>query len=274
MEFLIILQPTDYKSCPMAKSHFERLQKSSKSLPGVLHCVNMEELSNLVNVDGVMKPKYLIQDMSIPRVMYIKLPKEELYVKSDNWEYEYLKSQVQEIIHIFGILGAKRISYNINTNNQKHREIGGSLSIGDMPVETSVEFKSDKTETAALAGSISYPKFTITPTEELIRSDKNIYYLGKKYHWQHMVRRRLERGTLTDKFNYRFGRDVSLSLGVTTKFQKAGIGFNFGSGDISDFQIQFDIEYYPLTDDGSESGSGHDSDSDSDSDADPDCCEN
>ena len=95
MEFLIVLKDKDFEKSYTCPSYYDKVNKNGSNLPGILEC---EKLNT------IQESKYIIRDIALPRTVYIKLPKEKLFVASDIWEYEYMKSQIQELILIFGLL--------------------------------------------------------------------------------------------------------------------------------------------------------------------------
>ena len=100
LDFLILLKKDDYRATFQCMSTMNKFKRNLRKLPGN---VNIEKLS---------KTTKDIKGLKIPYVVYIKLPKENVYVTSDTWEYEYFNSQVMELIGIFTLLGASEISFS------------------------------------------------------------------------------------------------------------------------------------------------------------------
>ena len=227
MEFLIVLKPNDFKSYAVCPSYHSKVSRCEDDIPGVLKCIDMMTINSIKDREGV--PKYVIRDVAIPRVTYIKLPKEKIYVKSDEWEYEYMKSQIQEIILIFGILGAKKITYDVSDNSEENKNVGASLGVGEpgLVAEAGLEVSQQQSQYSKFSGLVEFPKpKQEVPTLSRLQREKNIYYLPRKFHWKRMVRNRIESYTTKDTFDYRFGRDFNISGSLTAKFNKLGIGFD------------------------------------------------
>lgn len=246
MEFMIVLQPNDFEAtCPMSLSYQEKVNSLGKKLPGYFHCVNLFDVNKIENGNTI--PKYLFQDIVLPRVMYIKLPKENIFVTADKWEHEYLKSQFHEIIRIFGILGAKTITYQVTNSTEANISAAATITVGELPVGGDIEIKEGKNKTSVLSGELVYPKpRNNVPRESDLIDANGIYYLSKKYDWQSMCRRRIERRVLEDKFHFQFTNTMSFSASASAKLAKLGIGCNIVSDKLNDFSISFEIEYYPI----------------------------
>jgi len=250
MEFLIVLKENDFKSHTICPSYYDQIIKYEDEFPGILHCIDLADLNKICEESH--EPAYVVRDMTMPRITYIKLPKENIYVKSEDWEFEYMKSQIQEIILIFGILGAKKITYDVSDNDEDNKNIGANIGIGEpnLTLAAGIDINEKKSNYSKFSGEVEYPHpIQEAPTLERLEKEKNIYYLPRKFHWQRMVRTRIESYITKDVFDYKFGRDINISTSLSAKFSKLGIGFNIGNNNLSDFRMKFDIEYYPVSKD-------------------------
>ena len=248
MEFLIILKESDFTSKPKCANFHSKIIKYEDEIPGVLNCVDLLKISELE--EDTKLPKFIFRDIAIPRIMYIKLPKENVYVKSEEWEFEYMKSQIQEIIIIFGLLGAKKITYDTSDNCAEHKEIGANLGIGDPATASAnigMEIKYGKSSYSKFRGEAEFPvPIDSVPSLHKLLEEKNLYYLPRKFHWKTMVRNRIKSHILRDKFDYEFGKDMYINSNLTTKFNNIGVGFKFGSNNLSTFRMIFDVEYHQV----------------------------
>ena len=248
MEFLIVLKKSDFDSKPKCANFHSKIIKYENDIPGILNCVDLLKVSEL-DVDTNI-PKFIFRDIVVPRIMYIKLPKENIYVKSEEWEFEYMKSQIQEIIVIFGLLGAKKITYDISDNCAENKEIGANLGISDIAVvsgDAKMEVKYGKSAYSKFNGEVEFPiPKNSVPTLKAILKEKNLYYLPRKFHWKTMVRNRIKSHTIRNKFDYEFGKDMYIDTNLTAKFNNIGVGFKFGASNISSFRMLFDVEYHEV----------------------------
>lgn len=248
MEFLIVLKSNDYEAeCPLSPSYSTRVRKSENDLPGILHIVNIVNIND--KAPSETRPKFVTQDIVIPRALYIKLPKENIYVKAEKWEYEYLKSQIQEIIHIFGILGAKTIKYEIINSDKHGLDAGGGLNVGELPVGVDLQVTKRKGTTTELSGELEYPvPRNKIPTKELLIMSNDIYYLPRKYDWKSICQRRIEKRVTSDDFIYKFYSDMFFSTKLSGKLEKLGINFNFETNSVKNFNMKFEVDYYEVED--------------------------
>ena len=80
MEFLIVLKTSDYEAaCPLTSSYSTKVKRSEDDLPGILHVISITNINNMD--DSESRPKFITQDIVIPRTLYVKLPKENIFVK-------------------------------------------------------------------------------------------------------------------------------------------------------------------------------------------------
>ena len=116
MKFLIVLANDDFNTaCWPFKKYSTNVKNSGTYLSGELDIVSIGNISQRKN--GERSLKYKINEIVNLKTLYIHLPKENVYVKSDVWQFEYMKSQIREIIYIFGLLGAKSVEYKILSSN-------------------------------------------------------------------------------------------------------------------------------------------------------------
>ena len=149
---------------------------------------------------------------------------------------------------VFGIIGAKSVTYEVLGSDGNGTGGGANLEIGELPIGARASFESSINSTSEVSGVIRYPEVKDRVlTKELLYEHEDIHYLHNKYDWQGAVRRRIENHVTSDHFRYRFRRDVSVSLEVAGKFQKAGVGFDFGKNRLNDIMVNFGIEYYPVS---------------------------
>lgn len=250
MEFLILLQDDDYASCPLGKSFFEKTIGIGKKLPGVLHIANLMDVNEIP--EGRSEPKYVIKRLALPRVTYIKLPKEGIYVKSDEWEFEYIKSQIQEVIMVCGLMGAKSVKYDISNNRAEHKNMGANIDMGDLVqgVGAGASMSSGSGESSQLVGEVEFGEregldvnFEVFEKEE---RNGNIHYLMRMPQWISMVDNRMRRKVMKSEFRYSYRRELFFRSDVVTKVRDMGISFDYGKDSMNNFSVMFNIEYYPL----------------------------
>lgn len=252
MEFLILLQDDDYASCPLGKSFFDKTISIGKKLPGVLHTANLMDVNEIA--EGETEPKYVIKRLALPRVTYIRLPKEGIYVKSDEWEFEYIKSQIQEVIMICGLMGAKSVKYDISNNKTEHKNMGASIDMSDLVqgVGVGASMSSGSGESSQLIGEVEFGERDglVVNFEALEKEEKlgNIHYLMRLPQWMSMVDNRVRRKVMKSDFRYSYRRELFFRSDIVTKVRDMGISFDYGKDSMNNFTVMFNIEYYPITD--------------------------
>ena len=243
-EFLILLREDDYKSCPMNKTHYEKLQNTN--FPGILHCINFNDINDKYENGDL---KYIISGSTVPRSTYIKLPKEGIYVDSERYEFEYMNSQINEIITMFTLLGAKSIKYDVSGNKGEHKSVATDLSIADPSIDLDVgvgaTMSNSKISESHMSGyiEISRPD-EVNPSREVLEDSGQMYYLPRKQSWRNIAKRRIEKTVLIDNFTFKFSNDLKFDAGLTAKFSKLGVSCNFNTNSLTNFKMSFEVEYY------------------------------
>lgn len=250
MQFLIVLNTDDFKSpCWLKKKYSTRVKSSGSYLSGILEVVNVNNISRRKkNRHGKNRLMYKINDVVNLKTLYIKLPKENLYVKSDRWQFEYMKSQVREILHIFGLLGAKSVEYSIINSNSNLVNFLSQLNVGNVPVESGLEIKSKNIVSTEISGRTEYQVPSEFPTEQKLYDSNNIYYLARKFDWQDICERRIVSKVTIDNFTYKFNNEISFSAKVTEKFKGLGISFDLNTEETKNFVMNFQVSYYSQED--------------------------
>ncbi len=253
MEFLILLNDDDYQACTENRTFHKKILKMGKKFPGILHVDSLLDI-NEVQV-GEREPKYIIKRMAMPHQTYIKLPKEGLYVKSEEFEMEYMKSQIQEVILICGLLGAKNIRYDITQNDEESKKVGASLDMGELVsgvgVEVGARMNTGSQVESQLMGEVEFGETEdLDVSFEALEKEEahgNIHYLVRLPQWMGMVDNRLRRRVSRSEFKYSYNRELYINANVINKVRGMGIDFEYGSNKLSNMSIMFHIEYYPMS---------------------------
>jgi hypothetical protein len=243
MKFLIVLSLDDFKAnCWPFKRYSTSVKNSGSYLSGQLDIISINDISQRNKKKNLLK--YKINEIVNLKTLYIKLPKENMYVKSDVWQFEYMKSQIREIIHIFGLLGAKSVDYRVLSSKLSSFEFGSSVSAGNIPIESGLKVNNKNGLSTEISGNITYQIPERFPTTSTILSSNNIYYLIRKDDWKDICERRIINKATIDNFTYKFNTDVSFSFKVIEKFRKLGISFNISSDETKNFTMEFKVNYY------------------------------
>jgi hypothetical protein len=246
MKFLIVLAENDFKAnCWPFKRYSTSVKNGGAYLSGELDVISIRDISQ--RKDGKHSKnllKYKINEITNLKTLYIKLPKENMYVKSNVWQFEYMKSQIREIIHIFGLLGAKSVEYKVLSSNLSSFEFSSNVSAGNIPIESGATINNKNGLSTEISGNITYQVPDKFPTSCILCSSDNIYYLTRKDDWKDICERRITNKATSDNFTYKFNTDISFSFKVTEKFKKLGISFNVSSDETKNFTMEFKVNYY------------------------------
>ncbi len=240
-EFLILLRKSDYKKrfylCN--KSNYELLQEYEEEFDGNL---------NLVNVKDDFSEKYKIYGIVYSHIVYIKLPKEQIYVLPELFPYKYMESQHEELKHIFALLGAKSIKWTIVNKNEDNHEIGAKVNVCALNVGAGAGFENTEYNSDLFKneGMRTFPNNKIVPNVKNILNDKSIYYLMMEDSWKDIIKRRIESNVEYDKFSYLYQNKMSIKKGFDIYLDKLGIQFNYQNSIMKKCEIHYEITYYPL----------------------------
>ena len=245
MDFLIVLNNRDFTSKRCFKQKYStQVEHSGEYLSGVLNVVPIKRMSEMTYNYDKPQVKYKINDILNLKTLYIKLHKENEYVKSNDWSFEYRKSQVRELVIIFGLLGAKQVEYKMINSHSSGLNFSTELVAGSIPVESGVTISNQQNTSTEISGNISYQPPEVFPVKSTVYCADGIYYLRRKKDWQEICDRRIFTKATIDNFVYKCHTDVAFSLKVTEKFKRLGISFNVDSEQAKNFTMEFNVTYY------------------------------
>ena len=138
LNFLIILTDEDYinKHIFGGKSLYEKLLNKASLFYGNLDIKKFSEFTNSANNIAHL---YLIDGNIIPRIVYIRLPKEKLYVPAEHFQERYLDSKINELCNIFTTLQAESIQMSIIHENSSNIKLSISSGVTIQGIEANIE---------------------------------------------------------------------------------------------------------------------------------------
>lgn len=245
-QYLILLRKSDYKKhfylCN--KSYYDLLQEYEEEFDGTLHLVNVKSIE-----DDEISKKYKIHGMVYSHIVYMLLPKEQIYVLPELFPYKYMESQHEELKYIFALLGAKSIKWKIMDKKDENNEIKGkaNVNIGGINSGLGFENSEDNSDLFKNEGMRTFPDNKIVPNIKDILNDKSIYYLMMEDSWKEIIKRRIESNIEFDKFSYLYQNKMSIQKGFETNLDKIGIQFNYQNSILKKCEIYYEITYYPIS---------------------------
>jgi hypothetical protein len=235
LDFLILFKQDDYQKTFKCMSKMHKIKNDVKKLPGN---VNIEKLSETSKE---------IKGLKIPYVVYLKLPKERIYVTSDTWEFEYFNSQVMELIGIFTALGASEIIFNATKMNEDDQSfeasIGAKVTNVAVSIEASREIKHN--EHSKFSGHIkinNVAKVRCKTVKEFI-SQNMLYYANFYPEWKSLIGYKLTTDTSQIDFEYTFHKGFHCQTKVGAKLENAGIICGFTNTNVKDITLKFCVTF-------------------------------
>lgn len=241
--YLILLRESDYKKrwylCN--KTIKELIKDYEEDFDGYLHLINVKSIE-----DDEVSENYPIQGIVSSHIVYIMLPKERIYVTPDIFPYKYLESQHEELKHIFALLGAKSIKWNIVDYKEEVKKIDGKIEVNIAGEGAGLGFENSNSQADLFknSGERTFPDNKIEPDVNKILNDSSIYYLMMEDSWKEMIKRRIESNIQYDKFSYIYQSKINVKKGFDTKLKDFDIQFNYQNNMMKKCEIFYEVEYY------------------------------
>ena len=245
LEFLIILCDDDYKGSFYYKSTYENVLKQRKFFNDNLNIVNKKEI--------IKNNEYLIDGMATLKKLYIKLPKENLYVNSSQFHNKYLNSKINELISVFTVLKAKNIKVTIEsqTENNFKFNLSAGVKMNGVSLKTGAEKSHDSSNKLQSHWELEFFQDTNTNTNTKINinefaDEKRFYYLPKEAEWIDAIRKRVSQNMSSDKFTYSYSDTNDIKYKAFTNLNLFDISCDYNRKQFENMSINYEIEYYPL----------------------------
>jgi len=257
MSFLILLMEEDYVKLPRYcfKSNKDRISMSRGKFPGTLYIRHYADM-NLID----LKKEFIIDGHPLPKQLYVRLPKENIYVPYENYSTKYLNSKLAELRDLFIHLKAKKIV--ITKTEIVGKKIGGSANMGVSNIggigaglenETTMqnEFK-EELYIDADNNPIDTSFFSHAARRDSYFTDANNYvkpkffYLPQEYEWEDIIERRLNNKLVQDRYTYYHSDTRLLKANLTSQLKFFDINIDMEKSEQRQLKIEYDIEYHPL----------------------------
>ena len=217
LDFLVILKKKNLSKKFGCMAKINKLKYALKRLPGNIHLATFDDSS------------YNVKGLRLPRVLYIKLPKENIYVTSDTWDGEYFNSQILELVEIFTELGATEIKFSTSSSKSNESSIGASSSVQlpNVPINltTDVESTRKDEQSTSLNGLIKMKSVTTIQYDsvgEFIKRN-NLYYTGMYPEWRSLILFKLHKNVTILNFEFTFNRGMYCNTSIGTNLSNMGI---------------------------------------------------
>ena len=255
LQYLIVLKKDDYRSSTFSKSTFERLNENRELFNGIL---NIEKLESFIT-DYSTSPyntihnKYQIEGNITPKILYIRLPKEKLYVPADVFQERYLDSKINELITIFSTLCSKTINISVIHENSSNINfsVGAGANIKGIDVKAKAGKETNKSNIITTTREITFqePKTNETLDVEVFGNYEKFFYLPKDESWINIIRRRINNKSLGDEYKYNYTDYNCVSKELSAHLKALHISLQYNSNKYENLSIEYDVEYFPFTSD-------------------------
>lgn len=241
-EFLIVLND-DYYSwlcfIPFLSIRDNDIILSQKCFfPGKLHVKYESEIR--ADISGNFNIKGMVQH----RTLYIKLPKENIYVDSVKYQEELFESKFNELLNIFACLNAKHVDFYFYNMEQYMENISTSASLSKIEtgesIQTNHKIRSTRRIRAEFSDKSNHP---FDP--EKFKEKQIFYYLPKEHGWRNVIKNRLENKMLIQEYVYKYSESSVFSVDFYKCLKRLDIKFHYASEKYNELKIEYFIEYWP-----------------------------
>jgi len=178
-----------------------------------------------------------------PNVVYARLPKEGVYVNIQDWEHEYLKSQVQELIYIFRLIGVQELTIKTSQQDDEKTTVGGSIGVDVLGIEAEagIVIKNESSNYDAIQTHLVFDKSikATVPTLDELMVDENIYYLQHRPAWISFVNNRLKGRATTIEFTFTHHDMIHMKHSFVTRLQRLGIAVKYNIREVTWVKMEF-----------------------------------
>jgi hypothetical protein len=234
LQYLIMVDTKDLKSTWYSKSKKDMLVNHVENLRGKVHW-GLIESTQLDKCECCKNNQLEIKGMVELYTIYVHLPKENKYVEFDEWENDYTKSRLGELITIFTLLGAKSLVINLNKNSNNQSKKSGELSVNEVGIDVGVGYQVEKSNdtTDSIGYKIKLEGINLDKlremypnTESFIDNNTHLYYLYNNSEWISYIEQRLLGGAKTMDCKYNHKKILKASMKLKLKMEKVGISIS------------------------------------------------
>lgn len=239
LEFLIVLDDFSYLNwCCCGKSSYDLIDSQKSKFPGKLIIISIIDLySNTYIIDGHVQIKTL----------YIKMPKENMYVDSYKYQEKQFNSKFNELISIFSELNAKKVNFYFHNTDEESFNLESKLKVKvsdsnvyinklhSQKIQKKMYIEFDKRSAHNTGIDIDIKKF----------GDKSkFFYLPKEFEWIEIIRNRVNGNMKIQKYSFVFSDDYAFSSHFYNSLKALEINFAYMSSKFNEIKIEYQVEYY------------------------------
>ena len=249
LEYLIILTRDDYKSGTFSKSTHDKLIDKLDLFMGILHIEKLDDFK--LNNSNNVNLQYKIDGNITPRLLYIRLPKEKLYISADVFQERYLDSKMNELISIFSTLCSKSIKISVMHENssQFNLNIGAGANVKGVEVNANAKRESEVNNKISTVREITFqePRKNEKLNVDIFGNYNKFFYLPKDESWIDIIRRRINNKASGDDFKYNYKDYNCVTKELSTYLKILHINLQYNTAKYENLVIEYDVDYYPFT---------------------------
>jgi len=242
MQFLIILSDEHYKKGVFIKSYYERIKE--QEFPGELTILNKKDLAK-----DEYKGLYIMEGNVMIKKLYIKLPKENLYVDAGTYEEKLLDSITNEFLRILATLNAHHVKlkiYNENDNNFKFN-LNTSVIVKGFKVGAGGNHEQSSSNATKYDWELTFSNSTDSIDINIFVNPVHFYYLPKHTEWSDVIRNRLELGQDNATHIYEHTDSNDIRMDFISKLHMLNIECNYQKHKYEKLRFEYSIKYHPIS---------------------------
>ena len=249
LQYLIILTREDYKSGTFSKSTHDKLIDKLDLFMGILNIEKLDDfkLNNANNINL----KYKIDGNITPRILYIRLPKEKLYIPADAFQERFLDSKMNELISIFSTLCSKSIKISVihENSSQINLNLGAGANIKGVEINANAKRESKANNKISTVREITFqePSKNQKLNIDIFGDYNKFFYLPKDESWIDIIRRRINNKASGDDFKYNYKDYNCVTKELSAYLKVLHINLQYNASKYENLVIEYDVDYYPFT---------------------------
>ena len=241
-EFLIVISDNYYDwLCIMQyffQKDFDIINSNKYFFPGKLHIKYESEIRD--DISGNFNIKGIVQ----LKTLYIKLPKENIYVDSSKFQEELFESKFNELLNIFASLNARYVDFYFHNMDTYLEHLSVSASVSKLEAGEST-LSNHKTQSKRRIRAEYSDKSNTPFNPEKFKEKRMFYYLPKEYGWRNLIKQRLENKMMNQEYTYKYSESSFFSADFYNCLKRLNIKFHYASEKYNEVKIEYFIEYWP-----------------------------
>lgn len=240
LEFLIVLTDKHYKKkfCWSSDSLYNNLLEND--FPGHVNIINLKDFKDNNN--------FIIKESVIFKKLYIKSPKENLYIDSSKYEEYLLNSITNEFLRVISTL--KPISIKLKISNKNNNEVtfdvNTSISFQDIDIESGIKNQQISNSNNSKEWLLTFMRDTKNVDLTCFLDKTKFYYLPKYVEWTDIIHNRINYSENRTKYVYEHTINNNINIEFIEKMKVLNIDCKYKKSKYENLKFEYDIDYYPL----------------------------